>query len=214
MRHLILYVNKNTEGKRDGAEFEREAVEYARYYNKYGHEVIMIPVPCQLPASRRPAATENTLIQAFQRHDKKLFDVFTFFGHGTERWIQTGHTLTQLGGLVGLLETILTPKAVLWFAACRTAAHNPRARGSENRGLLEEIVRRCDSQTLTAWGHITAGHVTKNSNLACITRENYSLASSEQIKTLHKHLHLLDSTLRFQIPLCSSIEDLLERIAP
>ena len=213
MRHLILYVNKNTEGKHDGAEFEREAVAYAAHHNTLGHETIMVPVPCQLPASRRPAAIENTVTQVFQRHSRQPFHVCAYFGHGTEQWIQTGHLSTRIGGLVGLLEGIMAPKATLWFAACRTAAHNPRVRGSRNQGILEEIVRLCDACELTAWGHTTAGHTTKNPNLACITAQNYTVASPEQIKTLYKHLHLLDSTLRFQIPLCSSIEDLLERIA-
>jgi hypothetical protein len=213
MRHLILYVNKNT-----SAEFEREAAAYAKHHNALGHEVLMVPVPCQLPALRRSAAVENTVTQVFQQHNKAPFNVFAYFGHGTEQWIQTGHLLTRIGGLVGLLEGIMAPKATLWFASGRTAAHNPRERGSENRGLLEEIVRLCDACELTAWGHTTAGHNTaghntKNPNLACITAHNYSLASPEQIKTLYKHLHLLDSTLRFQIPLCSSIDDLLERIA-
>jgi hypothetical protein len=74
-------VNKNTEGKHDGAEFEREAVAYAAHHNTLGHETIMVPVPCQLPAPRRPAAVENTVTQVFQRHSRQPFHVCAYFGH-------------------------------------------------------------------------------------------------------------------------------------
>jgi hypothetical protein len=212
MRHLILYVNKNTEGKKDGAEFEREAVEYSRYHNMHGHEVMMVPVPCDVPAPRRPGAVESNLRQIAERHKERRFDVFAYFGHGTERWIQTGHTVGKLGGLASLFEDILTPTATLWFAACKTAAHNPTPVEGDARGFLEKLVHRCDTLALTAWGHTTAGHTTRNPNLAHVNLQNYSAASPEQRKILQKHLWIPNSTLRLQIPLCSSIEDLIERI--
>lgn len=212
MRHLILYVNKNTEGKKDGAEFEREAVEYSRYHNMHGHEVMMVPVPCDVPAPRRPGAVESNLRQIAERHKERRFDVFAYFGHGTERWIQTGHTVGKLGGLVSLFEEILTPTATIWFAACKTAANNPRPVQGDARGLLEKLVRRCDTQLLTAWGHTTAGHTTKNPNLALINSKNYLPVSLGQRKILQKHLWTPNSTLRFQIPLCSSIDELIGRI--
>ena len=212
MRHLILYVNKNTEGKRDGDEFEREALAYARHHNAHGHEVLLVPVPCDIPATRRPEAVENNVRQVAERHKERLFDVFAYFGHGTERWIQTGHTMTKLGGLVNLFEDILTPTATLWFAACKTAANNPRPVQGDARGFLEKLVHRCDTQLLTAWGHTTAGHTTKNPNLALINSKNYLPVSLGQRKILQKHLWTPNSTLRFQIPLCSSIDELIGRI--
>lgn len=214
MRHLILYVNKNTEGKRDGAEFEREAIKYASYHNALGHEVMLSAVPCDLPASQRPKAVENNVRQIASRHKERRFDVLAYFGHGTERWIQTGHVIGRIDGLVRLLEEVLTPTAILWFAACKTAAHNPRPVNGDTRGFLEKLVHRCDTQSIRAWGHTTAGHTTRNPNLACVNLQNYSTPSSEQLKILKKHLWLPTSPLRFQIPLCSSIEDLIERTKP
>lgn len=209
MRHLILYVNKNTVGKKDGDEFEREAIEYARYHNQHGHEVLMVPVPCDVPAPRRPETIETKLRKVVAEHG--LVDVFAYFGHGTERWIQTGHTVGKLGGLASLLEEILTPTATIWFAACKTAAHNPTPVEGDARGLLEKLVHRCDTLALTAWGHTTAGHTTRNPNLAVMNSQNYSAVSPEQRKILQKQLWLPNSSLRFQIPLCSNIDDLIER---
>lgn len=221
MKHLVLYVSRNSEGKRDGDEFAREANAYAEYHlDVYGAEIVMIPVPCLVPALRRPAAVENSIRQALKKGDDP-FDVFAYFGHGTERWIQTGHTLAKLDGFVMALASVLTRTPILWWAACKTAANNPRPpRGGEvtRGGILQHTVMRllsgvppAEQISATGWGHLTAGHTTRNPNLALVTPWDRFEVSRVDMKMLQKKLWIPDGTLRFEIPLCTSIDSLIER---
>lgn len=217
MRHLVLYVNKNTEGKRDGDEFAHEAHAYVHYHQEQcGAECVPIVVPCTIPALRRPAAVEASIAQAFER-SRELFEVFAYFGHGTERWIQTGHNLLNLPRFVETLSKVLTHDPVIWWAACRTAADNPKPprKGEISRGgILQQLVLRLLEKGIsaTAWGHTTAGHTTRNPNLACISPFDKIEATREEKKMLQKALWDISSSTRFEIPLCYSIGGLLEKI--
>lgn len=217
MRHLVLYVNKNTEGKKDGDEFAHEAHAYVHYHQEHsGAECVPVVVPCHVPALRRPAAVENAIGQACGL-SKEPFEVFAFFGHGTQRWIQTGHTLLNLPSLVAVLSKVLTRDPVIWWAACKTAADNPHTlrKGETSRGgILQQLVLRLLEQgvSATAWGHTTAGHTTRNPNLACITPYENTQVTREEKKILQKALWDVNSSARFQFPLCCSIGGLLEKI--
>lgn len=217
MRHLVLYVNKNTVGKKDGDEFAHEAHAYVAYHtNECGAEIVPIAVPCNIPAIRRPPVVEELLMQAYNR-TREPFDVFAYFGHGTERWLQTAHTTARLEGLVQTLSLVLSHSPILWWAACKTAANNPRPpRKSEiSRGgiLQQTILRLLDRNIMaTGWGHTTAGHTTRNPNLALITPFDRTEVSPEQRKILQKALWELKGSARFQFPLCTTFEGLLEAI--
>ena len=213
MKHLILYVSTNSQGKRDGDEFTREARAYARYHGDRGDRCTLIPVPTHLPALRRPAAVERAMLEA-DREPGDPIDVFAYFGHGTERWIQTGHTLATLPDLVAVAAKILSKSPAIWWAACRTAADNPRAprAGEISRGgILQQFVLRLLEYGIaaTAWGHLTAGHTTRNPNLAVITPFGAARVSGGERFTLQRELWLDDSDLRFQIPLADSIPELI-----
>jgi hypothetical protein len=214
VRHLVLYVTQNTPGKRDGDEFSREAVAYAKHHNTFGHEVIMLPVPGQVPAVRRPAVIEANIRQAFSRNDKEKFDVFAFFGHGTERWIQSGHTTLKIHSLAQVLSEILSPCPIIWLAACKTGAHDTRTAGKISRGFLEELVFQLYTSGFSTigWGHTTAGHTTRNPFLALVVNDVYETVTREERKELQKALWDQHSTLRFEVPLCSTIRSLLDRI--
>lgn len=214
MRHLVLYVTHNTKGKKDGDEFNREAIAYSRYHNTFGHEVIMLPVPYQIPAVRRPMVVEANIRNVFAQNDQVPFDVFAFFGHGTERWIQTGHTILKIDSLVKVLAEVLSPCPVLWLASCRTGGHNPRPNGKTSRGFLEELTLKLHHKdfNVTGWGHTTTGHTTRNPNLALTVNDAYEIVTRDQRKELQTALWNVKSDLRFQIPLCSTIQGVIDRI--
>lgn len=214
MRHVILYSAENSKGKRDGDEFTREARAYAHFYADRGDRCASIAIPIHLPALRRPAAVERALLEARAELGEPV-DVLALFSHGTERWIQTGHALAKLPGLASTLAAILAPSPVLWFAACRTAGDNPRpARADElpSGGILQQLVTRLDELGVkaTAWGHTTAGHTSRNPNLALVTPAGTVRASSAERFVLQRELWKDDNDLRFRIPLARSIVGLLE----
>lgn len=205
MKHIILYTARNTKGKRDGDEFTREAAAYARYHTDRGDQCTALVIPLDLPAPRRPAAVEKLLLDAREAIGEP-FDIFALFGHGTERWIQTSHTIDRLPSLAATLARILVPSPVLWWAACRTAGQKDPCGGILQRlvaGLLEHGV------TATAWGHTTAGHTTRNPNLALITPNGITRVTSAERFTLQRELQREGSDLRFRIPLAESIPELL-----
>lgn len=213
MKHLILYVGENTKGKRDGDEFTREAKAYARYHGDRGDRCALVPVPTHLPALWRPEAVEKAMLEAGQELGEPV-DVFAYFGHGTERWIQTGHSLPRLPGLAATAAKILSKSPAIWWAACRTAADNPRAprAGEISRGgILQQLVLRLLEYGIaaTAWGHLTAGHTSRNPNLAVITPFGAARVSGGERFTLQRELWLDDSDLRFKIPLANSIPELI-----
>lgn len=213
MKHLILYTGTNSHGKRDGDEFTREARAYARYHVDRGDRCASIAIPLHLPALRRPEAVERALVEAGQELAGPV-DVFAYYGHGTERWIQTGHTLAKLPGLASTMAKILSRSPAIWWAACRTAADNPRAprAGEISRGgILQQFVLRLleVGVTATAWGHTTAGHTSRNPNLAVITPFSSTRVLSSERFALQRELWRDDSDLRFKIPLAQSIPGLL-----
>jgi len=212
MRHMILYSAVNTSGKRDGDEFTREARAYASYHADRGDACALIPIP-QLPALQRPAAAERAMLEA-RAELGEPFDVFALFSHGTERWIQTGHTLARVQGLAITLARVLSPSPVLWWAACRTAGANPRpARAGElSGGILQQLVLRLAEHKVQAiaWGHTTAGHTSRNPNLALIIRDETIRVTSAERFVLQRELWRDDSDLRFRIPLARSIAELLD----
>lgn len=210
MRHLILYVNKNSENKHDGDEFAAEMKLYKKFHEDLGAETKVVLVPCDTPALRRPMAVEQSIKTAFSLGGSELFDVLAYFGHGTESWIQTGHTSRKnLSGLVEVLQQVLTPDPMIWFAACRTAGESSPPKG----GFLKQLVVELEKYGVeaTAWGHTTAGHTTRNPNLAWITPYDRIEANAEQRKVLQKKLWEPAGTLRFQLPLCATIDALMER---
>lgn len=214
MRHIILYSAVNTKGKRDGDEFTREALSYTRFHADRGDRCASIAIPLHLPALRRPAAVERALLEARAELGEPV-DVLALFSHGTERWIQTGHALARLPNLAATLAAILSPSPVLWFAACRTAGdnlHPARAGELPSGGILEQLVMRLDGLGVraTAWGHTTAGHTSRNPNLALITPAGTVRASSSERFILQRELWKDDSDLRFRVPLARSIVGLLE----
>lgn len=214
MKHLILYVSSNTQGKRDGDEFTSEARAYERYHVGRGDQCVSVAVPTYLPALRRPSAVETSILRAREELGEP-FDVLAYYGHGTERWVQTGHTLAKLPGLVLATKKALSATPVIWFAACRTAADNPRAPrpGEISRGgILQQSVLRLlghGTQAL-AWGHTTAGHTSRNPNLAVITPTSTIRVSNAERYVLQRELWRDDSDLRFRIPLARSVAELLE----
>jgi hypothetical protein len=212
MNHLVLYSAKNTGGKRDGDEFTREARAYAQFHVGRGDRCTLIPIP-QLPALRRPAAAERAMLEA-RAELGEPFDVFALFSHGTERWIQTGHTLARVQVLSATLAGVLSPLPVLWWAACRTAGANPLlARAGElPGGILQQLVMRLDEHQISAiaWGHTTAGHTSRNPNLALIIREEALRVTNAERHVLQRALWNDSSDFRFRIPLARSIAGLLE----
>lgn len=207
MNHLVLYVDKNTEGKHDGAEFTNEANAYAAFHRKhFASTVNMLRVPCEIPALRRTERVESMIVGA-ALPDNEEYDAFAYFGHGTERWIQTAHTTVKPGNLAHALARVLSPAPMLWFAACKTAALAPNG----GPGFLQDLVTRLsDERTIAhAWGHTTAGHTTRNPNLCLITPFERECVSKVQMMTLKKRLWEPTSELRFWLPLCTSIEGLL-----
>lgn len=214
MKHIILYSAQNTQGKRDGDEFNREAKAYAQFHADRGDACTLIAIPLHLPATSRPGAAEKALLEV-RRDLGEPFDVLALFSHGTERWIQTGHTLARLPGLARVLSVVLSPSPVLWFAACRTAGDNSRpARAGElpSSGILEQLVMRLDEfgTTAIAWGHTTAGHTSRNPNLALVTRNEKLRVTNAERFVLQRELWRDDSDFRFRIPLARSIAGLLE----
>jgi hypothetical protein len=214
MRHIILYSAQNSHGKRDGDEFAREARAYAQFHADRGDRCTSIAIPLHLPALRRPAAVERALLEARAELGEPV-DVLALFSHGTERWIQTGHTLARLPNLAAALTAILVPSPVLWFAACRTAGDNPRpARAGEllHGGILQQLVMRLDELGIsaTAWGHTTAGHTSRNPNLALIIRDETIRATNVERFVLQRELWRDESDFRFRIPLARSIAGLLK----
>jgi hypothetical protein len=214
MRHLILYSAVNTGGKHDGDEFTREARAYAQFHADRGDGCTLVAIP-QLPALQRPAAVERALLEAHREGLGEPFDVLALFSHGTERWIQTGHTLARVQGLAATLARVLSPLPVLWWAACRTAGANPlQARAGElpSGGILQQLVMRLDEHQILAiaWGHTTAGHTSRNPNLALIIRDETIRATNAERFVLQRELWKDDSDLRFRIPLARSIAGLLE----
>ena len=215
MNHLILYSARNMEGKRDGDEFTREARAYARFHAERGDTCSSMAIPLHLPAWRRTVAVEKAMADA-RAELGRPFDVLALFCHGTERWLQTGHALAKLPGLAEVLAGVLSPSPVLWFAACRAAGGNPRParKGEISRGgILQQLVLRLFSHGLTAtgWGHTTAGHTTRNPNLALVTATETVRVTPAQRFALQKELWS-ESDLRFRIPLAESIPALLEMI--
>jgi hypothetical protein len=213
VKHLILYVSTNSHGKRDGDEFTREARAYSRYHADRGGECVSLAVPMHLPALRRIAAVEKALLEAREELGEP-FDVFSFFGHGTERWIQTGHVLARLPGLASTLARVLSPSPVLWWASCRTAADNPRApRPGElsTHGILQQTILRLLEHGVRAlgWGHTTAGHTTRNPNLAMVNPFGGLRVTPAERFTLQRELWRDDSDLRFRIPLAKSVAELI-----
>jgi hypothetical protein len=214
MRHIILYSAQNSHGKRDGDEFTREARAYASYHADRGDRCASIAIPLHLPALRRPAAVERALLEARAELGEPV-DVLALFSHGTERWIQTGHALAKLPNLAATLAAILSPSPVLWFAACRTAGDNPRpARAGElpSGGILQQLVARLDELGISAaaWGHTTAGHTSRNPNLALVIGGETLRATSAERFVLQRELWKDESDFRFRIPLARSIAGLLE----
>lgn len=210
MRHLILYMDKNSEGKHDGDEFKAEMKLYKQFHENLGAETKVVLIPCDTPALRRPMAVEQSIKTAFSLGGSEVFDVLAYFGHGTESWIQTGHTITKnLPGFVEVLQQVLSPDPMIWFAACRTAGNSKDPKG----GFLEQLVVSLGKFGVeaTAWGHVTAGHTTRNPNLAWITPYDRIEVSAEQRKVLQKKLWEDKGTLRFQLPLCVTIDALMER---
>lgn len=213
MRHLTLYSAVNTSGKRDGDEFTREAQAYAQYHAGRGDACTLIALP-QLPALQRPAAVERALLEARAELGEPL-DVLALFCHGAERWIQTGHTLARVQGLATTLARVLSPSPVLWFAACRTAGANPRpARAGElpSGGILQQLVMRLREQgtEAIAWGHTTAGHTSRNPNLALVIRDESIRVTNAERFVLQRELWRDGSDFRFRIPLAKSIAELLK----
>jgi hypothetical protein len=213
VKHIILYSAQNTHGRRDGDEFTREARAYAQFHADRGDACALIPIP-QLPALQRPAAAERAMLDARAELGEPV-DVLALFCHGTERWIQTGHALAKLPGLAAALAAILAPSPVLWFAACRTAGDNPRpARAGEllHGGILQQLVMRLDELGIsaTAWGHTTAGHTSRNPNLALVTGDETLRATNAERFVLQRELWRDESDFRFRIPLARSIAGLLE----
>jgi hypothetical protein len=213
VKHIVLYSAQNSHGKRDGDEFTREARAYAQFHADRGDRCASIAIPLHLPALRRPAAVEKALLEARAELGEPV-DVLALFSHGTERWIQTGHALARLPNLAAALAAILSPSPVLWFAACRTAGDNPRpARAGEllHGGILQQLVMRLDELGIsaTAWGHTTAGHTSRNPNLALVTGDETIRATNAERFMLQRELWKDDSDLRFRIPLASSIAELL-----
>lgn len=208
MRHLVLHTVANSPGKQDGAEFIREAKFYKNWHEGYGGEVRLVPVP-ELAALRRPAAVEQAIKTIFALAGGELFDVFAFFGHGTENWIQTGHTTNKgLKSLATVLGQILTPDAMLWFAACRTAGP-----GKDGRlGFLQQLVEDLEGHGVqaTAWGHTTAGHTTRNPHLALISPDGRTEVTAEQRRILQKKLWEPTGTLRYRMPLFFTVDALME----
>jgi hypothetical protein len=207
MNHLVLYVDKNSEGKHDGDEFRNEANAYAAFHReRFSSTVNLLRVPCELPALRRPERVEAMIVGA-ALPDNEEYDVFAYFGHGTERWIQTAHTTVKPGNLARALARVLCPEPMLWFAACKTAALAPNG----GPGFLQTLVAQLHERITTAhaWGHTTAGHTTRNPNLCLITPFERECVSKVQMAILKKRLWEPTSELRFWFPLCTSIEGLL-----
>lgn len=217
MRHLVLYANKNTKGKHDGDEFANEAHAYSTYHlNECGASVVPVAVPCNAPAIHRASQVDTLIKQAYER-TREPFDVFAYFGHGTERWLQTSHTVLNLENFVEVLSKVLSPTPILWWAACRTAANNPKpARKTEisRGGILQQTILRLLSKNImaTGWGHTTAGHTTRNPNLALVTPFEKTEVTPEQRKILQKKLWAMQSDARFQFPLATTIDGLFERM--
>jgi hypothetical protein len=215
-----LYIPWNSEGKQDGREFTGEALAYAKFHRERGDECVIVQVP-QIPASRRPLEVQQRITQAFNEPEgnaQRPFDVFAFFGHGTEGWIQTGHTLRKtIEDLAATLAMVLAPDPMLWFAACKTAKDKAKD-GLDNFGFLHRLIWELEAGwniTAHGWGHLTAGHTTRNPHLTCFQGAFLSeTADTNDLKKLKKALWAKDSTLRFEIPLCRSFDELEERIKP
>jgi hypothetical protein len=214
MRHLILYTPWNSEGKRDGDEFTAEALAYSRFHRERGDECVIIQNP-QVPALQRPAKVEERIMQAFEE-SQELFDVFAFFGHGTEGWIQTGHTLRKtIGSLASTLGKVLAGNPMLWVAACKTGKDKEKD-GVDNFGFLHRLIYELHMAPLQhlahGWGHLTAGHTSRNPHLICFQGPFRSeTADNEDFKILKKALWAPNSTLRFEIALCRSFDELHAR---
>jgi hypothetical protein len=171
-----------------------------------------------VPALQRPAKVQHLIAQAFNEpagNAQRPFDVFAFFGHGTEGWIQTGHTLRKtIKGLAATLAMVLAPDPMLWFAACKTAKDKEKD-GVDNFGFLHRLIWELAADWnlyVHGWGHLTAGHTTRNPHLTCFQGAFRSeTADKEDLQKLKKSLWAPNSTLRFEIALCRSFDELHAR---
>jgi len=152
MKTLVVCTTKNKFGKKDGAEFLREATLFSKLHNGQG-----LYYKSEAPWTRR------RLCEQFFRSAGELggpVDAVAFFGHGGSRDLYcSGHSLRHIPKLADALRSCLRHDRecyVLLFA-CLTG------KGFGFADKLDEALeaRGLNVKTIS---HTTAGHVDKNPN--------------------------------------------------
>jgi hypothetical protein len=192
MNHLVIYNPENKPGKADGGEFQREAMAYAEYHRERGDKVYLM------------THHEATLDHAM------TVDVVAIFCHGTPMWLGCGAVAKSPFSLAAWLCQFAAPMLNVCLYACSTGRETTSGKcyAQELHRSIMETGRAC-----IVWAHTTAGHTTRNPNLVLFgTPDSKRHEVPRVVRPRLKKLLWGPTTARFDVPLCETMEELLEMV--
>jgi hypothetical protein len=142
-------------------EFEREAKNYAKYWESFGENVRVEFVDMRLPKKLRREVVEG-IIRATLAQDQPVNEV-ALFCHGGKNWLQTGHSISRWRRSIDSLVDVLqcneksVPDVILYACKCGKA-----------NGLAGELARGLGISA-SVWAHESRGHTTYNPQLVICT---------------------------------------------
>jgi hypothetical protein len=190
MNHLVIYNPTNKPGKHDGDEFQREALAYAAHHNDAG---------CKVYTMRHDEIGQDHAMNV---------DVVAIFCHGTPTWLGLGPIAKEPADLAAWICQFAAPIVTVCLYACSTGRAIPGECYARDLHDAMETSRAC-----SIWAHTTAGHTTRNPNLVLFSG---SSGDREEVpKAIRPRLRKLlwgPTTARFDVPLCETMEELLEMV--
>jgi len=191
MNHLVIYNPTNKPGKRDGDEFAREAFAYAEYHRGRGEKIYRM-----------------THAEMTGDHSMNV-DVVAIFCHGTPTWLGLGTVAKGPNGLASWICQFARPMVSVCLYACSTGRAIPgECYARELHDSISGTGRGC-----VVWAHTTAGHTTRNPNLVLFS--GIECDREEVPKAVKPRLRKLlwgPTTARFDVPLCETMDELLEMV--
>ena len=155
MQVAIFYDPQNTflgslkRFKKDGDEFERQAMKCAKWYSSKGCEVVTTPIVGKNAYEKRQDLFYNLRVLNRRR---KPFDRVIFFCHGHAHSLNRKMvTYANIGKFSRLIQKIGTADCKVIFYSCKTAKKDDGFAVSVSINSGFEVV-----------GHSTSGHTTRN----------------------------------------------------
>ncbi len=168
MRHLVFYTDHNTPDKRDGDEFKREALAYAKCHGVRDEDVICIEAGKKNPFALRGPDVLNTLDE--KRDNQSCYDAVAFFCHGHPNKIQLGFDSGTTDILADMLAWVARQGMTVVLYCCSTARDDD---GNDNESIGDDtndsFADKLRDELVTAGvplckvvAHHPAGHTTRN----------------------------------------------------